>query len=64
LAIAAGDLDAAGLGRLADRDGEGEDADVVVGGDVLGIQGLAQEDLPGEGVSVIDLATLQQVSRE
>ena len=46
LGVAAGDLDAAGLGLLADRDGQGEHAGRVVGGDVLGVQGLAQEDLP------------------
>ena len=45
LGVAAGDLDAAGLGGLADRDGQGEHADRVVGGDVLGVEGLAEEDL-------------------
>jgi hypothetical protein len=32
-----------------DRDGQGEHAGGVVGGDVVGVQGLAEEDLPGEG---------------
>jgi hypothetical protein len=49
LLVAAGDLDAAGLGGLADRDGQGEHAGGVVGGDVAGVGGLAEEDLPGEG---------------
>jgi hypothetical protein len=34
---------------LPGRDGQGEHAGRVVGGDVLGVQGLAEEDLPGEG---------------
>jgi hypothetical protein len=49
LLVAAGDLDAAGLGGLADRDGQGEHAGGAVGGDVAGVEGLAEEDLPGEG---------------
>jgi len=49
LAVAAGDLDVARLGGFADRDGQSEDAGRVVGGDLVGIQGLAEEDLPGEG---------------
>jgi hypothetical protein len=48
LLVAAGDLDAAGLGGLVHRDGQGEHAGGVVGGDVLGVEGLAEEDLPGE----------------
>src|SRR5579863_5409662 len=49
LGVAAGDLDVAGLGRLVHRDGQGEHAGRVVGGDVVGVQSLAEEDLPGEG---------------
>src|ERR1700761_9596148 len=49
LGVAAGDLDAAGLGVLVDRDGQGEDAGGVVGGDLVRVEGLAEEDLPGVG---------------
>src|SRR6201996_5907701 len=49
LGVAAGDLDVAGLGALVDRDGQGEDAGGVVGGDLVGVEGLAEEDLPGVG---------------
>ena len=49
LLVAAGDLDAAGLGRLVDRDGQGQHAGGVVGGDLVGVEGLAEEDLAGEG---------------
>jgi hypothetical protein len=41
LGVAAGDLDAAGLGALADREGQGEDAGGVVGGDLVGVEGTA-----------------------
>ena len=46
--VAAGDLDASRLGLLTDRDGQGEHAGTVVGGDLVGVQGLAEEDLAGE----------------
>lgn len=49
LLVAAGDLDAAGLGCLVDRDGQGQHASGVVGGDFLGVEGFAEEYLPGEG---------------
>jgi hypothetical protein len=42
------DLDLAGVGLLSDRDGEGEHTDVVVGGDVVALQALPQEQLAGE----------------
>ena len=45
LLVAAGDLDAAGLGGLVDRDGQGQHACRVVGGNLLGVEGLAQEHL-------------------
>src|SRR5690348_16863126 len=41
LGVAAGDLDAAGFSRLADRDGQGQYPGRVVGGDMLGVEGLA-----------------------
>ena len=40
---------ARGLAASWTGDGQGEHAGRVVGGDVLGVQGLAEEDLPGEG---------------
>src|ERR1700733_5207962 len=49
LPVAAGDLDAARLGGFADRDGQGEHARGVVGRDLVGVEGLAEEDLPGVG---------------
>ena len=36
-----------GLGLLMYRDGAGEDARALVGADVLGVQGVAEEHLPG-----------------
>lgn len=33
---------------LVHRDGEGEDARAVFGADVLGVEGVAEEHLPGE----------------
>jgi hypothetical protein len=48
-AVAAGDLDVAWLGGFADRDGQGEHARGVVGGDLVGVEGLAEENLPGIG---------------
>jgi len=49
LLVAAGDLDAARLGGFVDRDGQGEHARRVVGGDLVGVQGFTEEDLPGVG---------------
>jgi hypothetical protein len=46
LAVAAGDLDVARLGGFADRDGQGEHARGVVGRDLVGVEALAEEDLP------------------
>ena len=37
-----------GLGLLMYRHGAGEDARALVGADVLGVQGVAEEHLPGE----------------
>ena len=44
-----GNGELAGLGRFHDRDGEGEHPGVVVGLDVVGVEGLAEEQLAGEG---------------
>jgi hypothetical protein len=41
LLVAAGDLDAAGLGCLVDRDGQGQHPGRVVGGDLVRVEGLA-----------------------
>src|SRR5580700_11235397 len=43
LGVAAGDLDVAGLGALADRNDQGEHAGRVIGGDLVGVEGLAEE---------------------
>src|SRR5207244_3387281 len=47
LALAA-DHDLAGLGLLSDRDPQRQHAAVVAGGDVLGVQVVAQDQLPAE----------------
>jgi hypothetical protein len=49
LLVAAGDPDVARLGGFADRDGQGEHARGVVSRDPVGVEGLAEEDLPGVG---------------
>src|SRR3984885_16309239 len=46
--LVSGDLDAAGLGPLVYRDGQGEDAGTVVGADVLCVEGVAEEHLTSE----------------
>ena len=45
---ARGDLDLAGLRLLGDGDGEGQDAVVVGGHDLVAVQALAEEQLPAE----------------
>src|ERR1700753_2006083 len=49
LLVAAGDVDAAGLGRFVDRDGQGQHAGGLVRRYLFGVEGLAEEDLTGEG---------------
>jgi hypothetical protein len=49
LGVLAGDFDLARLGRLVHRDAQGQHAGGVVGVDVLGVEGVAEEHLPGQG---------------
>src|SRR3954463_10514386 len=47
LALGGADLDLPRLGLLGDRDPQGQHARVVAGGDVLGVEGVAEEQLAG-----------------
>src|SRR5690348_14684742 len=49
LGVLAGDGDLAWLGCLVHRDGQGQHAGGVVGVDVVGVEGVAEEHLAGEG---------------
>jgi hypothetical protein len=46
--LRAGDLDAARLRLFGDRDAQGQDAGLVVGLDVVGVEGVAEEELARE----------------
>src|SRR6266700_2270645 len=46
--VLARDMDAVGLGLLADGDGQREDARGVISRDVLGVEGFTEEDVAAE----------------